>query len=116
DVRLETVAAAGLGAVRADPGQIEQVVMNLVVNARDAMPTGGTLTIELRDVEPDDGPTRDRPDARAGPHVLLAVTDTGGGMDEATRARAFEPFFTTKGEKGTGLGLATVFGIVQQAA
>jgi PAS domain S-box-containing protein len=115
DVRLVLATQPALGAVKADPGQLEQVLMNLVVNARDAMPTGGQLTIELRSFELDDNYARVHPTVRTGPYVLLAVADTGTGMDEATRARVFEPFFTTKGEKGTGLGLATVFGIVQQA-
>jgi two-component system, cell cycle sensor histidine kinase and response regulator CckA len=100
DVELDTCCADSLGHVRADPSHIEQVVMNLVVNARDAMPTGGKLTIRLRD---------------DGDRVVLAVTDTGIGMDRETQTRIFEPFYTTKGPgRGTGLGLSTVFGIVEQ--
>jgi two-component system cell cycle sensor histidine kinase/response regulator CckA len=116
DIELVLVCGAALGRVRVDPGSIEQVVMNLVVNARDAMPTGGKLTMETASVMIDEENARDHFGTKPGPHVMLAVSDTGVGMDRATQARIFEPFFTTKEKgKGTGLGLSTVFGIVQQS-
>ncbi|MBP3954097.1 PAS domain S-box protein [Gemmata sp. G18] len=115
DIQLAVAADPETGAVRADPGQIEQVILNMVVNARDAMPEGGRLTIELRNADLDESYTRTHADARPGAYVLLAVTDTGCGMDAATMAHVFEPFFSTKGEHGTGLGLATLHGIVKQS-
>ena len=96
DIRLELRLSPSLGAVRADPGQMEQVLLNLAVNARDAMPGGGTLVIRTQNVDLDATYLREHPDARTGPHVLLAVEDTGCGMDARTLSRIFEPFFTTK--------------------
>ena len=115
-IHLVTVPSPDLGSVKADPGQIEQVIMNLAVNSRDAMPDGGRLTIETGPLHLDEVSARQHGGAAPGHYAMLAVTDTGCGMDEATRSRLFEPFFTTKEQgKGTGLGLSTVYGIVEQS-
>jgi PAS domain S-box-containing protein len=116
DVGLQTTLATELGLVKADAGQIEQVLLNLAVNARDAMPQGGTLTIQTRNIGQGDAPPPPHSDGAGGPYVALVVSDTGIGMDVETQRHLFEPFFTTKEVgRGTGLGLSTVYGIIQQA-
>jgi two-component system, cell cycle sensor histidine kinase and response regulator CckA len=115
DIEIEFRPTTPLGSIKVDPGQIEQVLMNLVVNARDAMATGGKIIIETGEAELDEGYASRHPGSRAGRHVVLAVSDTGCGMDESIKSQIFEPFFTTKAVgHGTGLGLSTVYGIVKQ--
>jgi PAS domain S-box-containing protein len=115
DIDLVMVPGPNLWAVRADSGQIEQVIMNLAVNARDAMPSGGKLTIEITNVTLDDAYARMHAPLQPGDYVMVAISDTGAGMDTETQSHIFEPFFTTKGPKGTGLGLSTVYGIIKQS-
>ena len=116
DIELNLTLDPAISLVKADPGQLEQVLMNLAVNARDAMPDGGKLTIQTSDAEIDEPFAREHPGSSPGKFVTLAVKDTGTGIDPETQAQIFEPFFTTKGrDKGTGLGLATVYGVVKQS-
>jgi len=115
DIDLVMVPGSNLWSVRADAGQIEQVIMNLAVNARDAMPSGGKLTIETSNVTLDEDYARYHAPLRPGDYVMVSINDTGAGMDTETQSHIFEPFFTTKGTKGTGLGLSTVYGIVKQS-
>src|SRR2546422_6767216 len=117
NIELVVTLDPSLGLIMADPGQLEQVIVNFAVNARDAMPKGGRLTIATRNISLNGAFLAVHPAATAGQHVLLEVRDTGVGMDEETRQRGFEPFFTTKASgKGCGLGLSTVYGIVKQHA
>jgi PAS domain S-box-containing protein len=115
DIDLVMVPTENLWPVRADSGQIEQVIMNLAVNARDAMPSGGKLTLETSNVTLDEDYARYHAPLRPGDYVMIAISDTGIGMDSETQSHIFEPFFTTKGPKGTGLGLSTVYGIIKQS-
>jgi CheY-like chemotaxis protein len=116
DIELKVIFDPMIWRVKVDPGQMEQVIMNLVINARDAMPRGGKLIVETSNIELDDAYAEQHPGTQPGHYVQIAVSDTGSGMDAATLAHIFEPFFTTKGpDKGTGLGLSVVHGIVKQS-
>jgi len=115
DIDLVMTPGKSLWSVRADAGQIEQVIMNLAVNARDAMPSGGKLTIETANITLDEEYARVHAPLNAGDYVMVSINDTGAGMDAETQSHIFEPFFTTKGTKGTGLGLSTVYGIIKQS-
>ena len=116
DIELVTILAGAQDAVHADPGRLEQVIMNLVVNARDAMPAGGKLTIETANVFVGEAFLAKQLAVEPGAYLMLSISDTGVGMDEATQSHMFEPFFTTKNPgRGTGLGLATAYGIIRQS-
>jgi len=116
DSVLELILQGGLGRVKADPNQVEQAIVNLVVNARDAMPAGGHITIGTANVRVDECCARTQMDVQPGEFAMIAVSDTGDGMDAGVLGRLFEPFFTTKEQgKGTGLGLATVYGMVKRS-
>jgi PAS domain S-box-containing protein len=115
DVEIVNVAGPELGRIKADPGQLAQVILNLAVNARDAMPHGGKIILETANVVLEESYTQKRTSMPAGEYVMLSISDTGAGMDEETQSHIFEPFFTTKGQQGTGLGLSTVYGIVKQS-
>jgi CheY-like chemotaxis protein len=114
DIEIRVLLAEGLPLARVDTGQMEQVIMNLAVNAQDAMPQGGALTMRTESCVLDEGFCANHPGSRPGAYAMLSVSDTGAGMDDETAQHVFEPFFTTKGEHGTGLGLASVYGIVKQ--
>ena len=115
DIQLHIALTAGSAFIKADVSQLEQILMNLAVNARDAMPDGGLLTIETAPIHLDEAYAAAKPDTRPGPHVMIGISDNGSGMEKAIQARIFEPFFTTKAlGKGTGLGLSTVYGVVKQ--
>src|SRR5579871_1225099 len=115
DIEVISVTGSDLGRIKADPGQVAQVILNLAVNARDAMPQGGKIIIETANITVDESYTLKRASMPAGDYVMLAISDTGAGMDAETQSHIFEPFFTTKGQQGTGLGLSTVYGIVKQS-
>ena len=115
DIEVVNIAGSDLGRIKADPGQLAQVILNLAVNARDAMPQGGKIILETTNITLDESYTQKRSSMPAGDYVMLAISDTGAGMDADTQSHIFEPFFTTKGQQGTGLGLSTVYGIVKQS-